>query len=188
MSVGPVDFLSGGGDKPVLPLNRPSQRLARGGVLCRDRTLTAAQMPSVLSTLVGAPDATLDRVNRFTGATAGLGSFILFFTFLTQAASNSPLAAAAPDAVKRMGALLAVLSDTGYVLRLTGSLGVLAGLKRLEASDEKDATLLNLKRVQLLANLVYYLSENVSFLGGKGVLNLDSVGPARSAAGFRNLV
>lgn len=133
-------------------------------------------MPGVLSTLVGAPDATLDQVNKFTSSTAAVGSFILFFTFLTQAVSNSSLAASFPDLVKRMGALLAVLSDTGYVLRLPGSLNVLAGMKRLEASDESDNVLLNLKRLQLGANLVYYLSENTAFLGGKGVLNLDAVG------------
>jgi hypothetical protein len=133
-------------------------------------------MPGVLSTLVGSPDPTLDQLNKFTGATPALGSFILFFTFLTQAVSNSALAANFPELAKRMGAFLAPLSDTGYILRLAGSFGVLAGLKRLEASDESDSVMLNLKRVQLLSNLVYFISENLSWLGGKGVISLDAVG------------
>ncbi|KAI9030468.1 hypothetical protein DFJ74DRAFT_702764 [Hyaloraphidium curvatum] len=137
-------------------------------------------MPGVLSTLVGAPDPRLQQVVKFTGTTGGIGSFILFFTFLTQAVSNSSLASAAPDLVKKMAALLAVLSDVGYTLRLPGSLGVINSWKALEANTEvTDSTILNLTRLELASNLVYYVSENLAFLGGKGVLNLDAAAIGR---------
>ncbi|KAI9006897.1 peroxisomal biogenesis factor 11 [Hyaloraphidium curvatum] len=132
---------------------------------------------TVLAQLLGAPKPELERFNKVTATTNGIDKMFMTYTFGARLINWYLNKTGNPELTKQVSALSASLNDARFALRLPGSLPVIAGLVRLENSPPADAVALNLRRAQLACMLVYFFSEHLAWLGGKGVIKME---PARA--------